>query len=364
MARFEGSGDFRHDAAGTIGVLVVNLGTPDAPTTAAVRRYLAEFLWDPRVVELPRPLWWLILHGVILPFRPSRSAHAYQQIWTDRGSPLKLHSAGIVAGLAERLGPGVAVELGMTYGQPSIAAALGRLKERGLRRLVVLPLYPQYSGSTSGSVFDRVATELQGWRWVPDLHFVSSYHDDPLHIAALAASVREHFATQGRSHLLMSFHGTPRAFLDAGDPYHCQCRKTARLLAEALDLGPHDWTLTFQSRLGRAEWLQPYTDSELRALPGRGIKRLAMICPGFAVDCLETLEEIALRGRETFIAAGGESCEFIPCLNTGAAHLDALAALLRARSSGWPEAGTPFDAAADALRREQTAARAQALGGS
>ena len=340
MSRYSAApGPAPQDSA-PVGVLVANLGTPDAPTTAAVRRYLAEFLWDPRVVELPRPLWWLILNGVILPFRPRRSTHAYRQIWTREGSPLLLLSRGLATDIGTALGAGFRVELGMSYGRPAIADALGRLRAQGARRVVVLPLYPQYSGSTTGSVFDRVARALASWRRVPGLHFIADYHDAPGYIASLAASVHEHFARAGRSHLLMSFHGTPKAFQEAGDPYRDQCLETGRLLAAALGLGAADWTLTFQSRLGRGEWLQPYTDAVLAGLPGRGIRRVAVMCPGFATDCLETLEEIAMRGRETFLDAGGESFEFIPCLNTRADHVAALAALVRS----WP--GIAPDAAA------------------
>ena len=348
------------DTACPVGVLVVNLGTPEAPSPAAVRRYLAEFLWDPRVVELPRPLWWLILNGIILPFRPRRSAHAYQQIWTDRGSPLLLNSRDIAAGVGERLGAEAMVELGMTYGQPSIAAALERLRARGARRIVVLPLYPQYSGSTAGSVFDRVANTLCGWRWIPELNFISSYHDAPGYIAALAASVREHFARGERSHLLLSFHGTPQAFVDAGDPYQGQCLETGCLLATTLGLATTDWSLTFQSRLGRSEWLKPYTDTVLQELPGRGIRRVAVMCPGFASDCLETLEEIALRGRETFLDAGGESFEFIPCLNARADHVAALAALVQSTLPRHTTSRAAAEAAADTTAAATTAVRADA----
>jgi ferrochelatase len=357
MARYSAVPDSSPQQQHPTGVLVANLGTPDAPTPAAVRRYLAEFLWDPRVVELPRPLWWLILNGFILPFRPRQSARAYREIWTAQGSPLLLTTRSIAAGIGERLGAAVVVEPGMSYGQPSITAALERLRARGARRMVVLPLYPQYSGSTAGSVFDAVARTLQRWRRVPELHFIADYHDVPGYIAALAASVREHFAGAGRSHLLMSFHGTPKGFLDAGDPYQGQCLRTGRLLADALGLGATDWSLTFQSRLGRSEWLQPYTDAVLQELPGRGVRRVAVICPGFAADCLETLEEIAMRGRETFLEAGGESFDFIPCLNAGEDHIAALAGLVRQALPPGTAAGCDAPAS---LHTARTAAQAAA----
>lgn len=353
MPRYSAARDPSPPQARGRGVLVVNLGTPDAPTPAAIRRYLAEFLWDPRVVELPRPLWWLILNGFILPFRPHQSARAYREIWTEQGAPLLLTTRGIAAGIGQRLGAAVAVEVGMSYGQPSITTALERLRASGAGRIVVLPLFPQYSSSTTGSVFDAVARTLQRWRRVPELHFIAGYHDQPGYIAALADSVREQFARAGRSHLLMSFHGTPKAFLDAGDPYRGQCLETGRRLADALGLAATDWSLTFQSRFGRGEWLQPYTDVVLRELPGRGVRRVAVICPGFAADCLETLEEIAVRGRETFLEAGGESYDFIPCLNTRATHIAALAGLVP------PESAVVQDGTA-ALHATRSAARAAA----
>ena len=345
-----------------LGVLVANLGTPEAPTPAAVRRYLAEFLWDPRVVELPRPLWWLILNGFILPFRPRQSARAYREIWTGQGSPLLLTTRDIAAGIGQRLGAAVVVEPGMSYGQPSIAAALERLRARGAGRIVVLPLYPQYSGSTTGSVFDAVARTLRRWRRVPELHFIAGYHDAPAYIAALAESVREHFARAGRSHLLMSFHGTPKAFLDAGDPYQGQCLETGQMLADALGLAATDWSLTFQSRLGRGEWLQPYTDFVLRELPGRGVRRVAVICPGFAADCLETLEEIAMRGRETFLEAGGDGCDFIPCLNARADHIAALAEFVRQATPTESTAGCDSAATSRAARAAAQAAAGDLAG--
>lgn len=316
------------------GVLLANLGTPDAPTPAAIRRYLAEFLGDPRVVELPRALWWPILYGFILPLRPRRLAHAYRSIWTPEGSPLLAIGRAQQAGLQQRLGPEIPVALGMRYGAPGIAGALEALLARGARRIAVLPLYPQYSATTTATVFEAVLDEVRPLRWWPELHFVNGYHDEPGYIEALAASVRAHWAVHGRGeHLLMSFHSIPLRCLDAGDPYYCFCQKTARLLAAALALAPTEWTLSFQSRVGRARWLSPYTDRVVERLAQAGVRRLDAICPGFAADCLETLEEVALRYGEQFRAAGGEALRYIPALNASAAHLDLLAALAR-RSFG------------------------------
>jgi ferrochelatase len=321
---------------------VANLGTPDDPGTAAVRRFLAEFLWDPRVVEMPRWLWWLALHGVILRVRPARSAHAYQQIWTDKGSPLLVYCKELAASLESRLrrvDASLSVALGMTYGNPSIASALEELHRKGTRRLLVLPLYPQYSATTTASVFDRVSATLARWRWLPELRFIGQYHDDPGYISAIASSIRRHWQTHEQQHLLFSFHGAPREFLLAGDPYHCQCQKTARLIAEALGLAAGDWTLSFQSRLGRGEWLRPYTDEVLVQLAGQGRKRIAVVCPGFATDNLETLEEIAIRNRAAYLAAGGEYFDYIPALNASVEHVELLANLASRHLQGW-EAST------------------------
>lgn len=365
MSRFLGSEGFQHGTPEKLGVLVTNLGTPDAPETAALRRYLKEFLWDPRVVEVPRPLWWLILNGVILRIRPSRSAKVYRTVWTEAGSPLltiaKDQAAGIRERLAAQLSGPVEVVLGMRYGNPSIPAALKQLHDLNVRRLLVLPLYPQYSASTTASTFDALAATLMRWRWIPELRFVTRYHDEQGYLDALAASVREHWAEKGRGeHLVMSFHGVPRRYLDAGDPYHCQCVKTGRLLAERLGLEDGSWSTTFQSRFGREEWLKPYTDESIRALGRRGLKRIDVVCPGFSADCLETLEEIAEQNAEFFHAAGGETLSYIPCLNSRADHLDFLAGLALRHLQGWPETGPAQDAgrlAAEAKATEQHAAR-------
>jgi ferrochelatase len=368
MSQYLGTSVFHHGKAEKLGILVTNLGTPDAPETAPLRRYLGEFLWDPRVVEVPRPLWWLILHGVILRPRPSRSAEAYRSVWTDAGSPLLTCAREQAHELKERLAPRlsgpVEVALGMRYGNPSIPSALRQLHALNVTRLLVLPLYPQYSASTTGSTFDAVAAELMRWRWVPELRFIGRYHDAPGYIAALAASIREHWAEHGRGeHLLMSFHGVPRRYLDSGDPYHCQCHKTARLVAAALELEDGSWTTTFQSRFGREEWLKPYTDATVKALGQKGLKRIDVVCPGFSADCLETIEEIGEENAGYFRAAGGETLSYIPCLNTRDDHIDFLAQLALQHMQGWPETGPapdPDQAAAELRASKERAERVKA----
>ncbi len=327
---------------GRAGVLLLNLGTPSAPTAAAVRRYLAEFLWDPRVVEIPRPIWWLILNLVVLNVRPRRVAHAYRSIWTDEGSPLLAIARRQAAAVARKFGgadDALAVALGMRYGEPSTRAALEQLRSKDVRRLLVLPLYPQYSGATTGSAFDAVADTLKRWRWVPELRFVSDYHEDTGYVAALAASIREHrSAVHERRLLLFSFHGIPKRYSRRGDPYAEQCLSTARLVAAELGLGEGDWKVSFQSRFGREEWLRPYTDETLAQLPRQGLRSVDVVCPGFSADCLETLEEINVENRGRFIEAGGEAFHYIPCLNDDERHIAALGRIVAGQLAGWPEA--------------------------
>ncbi len=342
MSRYLGDAEFRHDAPAGIGVLLVNLGTPDAPTAGSLRRYLKQFLSDPRVVEFPRLAWWLILRLIILNVRPKRSAESYRKIWTGAGSPLMVISQQQTKALRELLAsryPGlVNVELGMSYGQPSIKDGLERLRLNGARRLVILPLYPQYSGTTVGSVFDAVADTLRHWRWVPELRFINAYHDHPGYIEALATKIRDHWQQHGRAErLLLSFHGVPQRYLMSGDPYHCQCQKTARLVAEALNLEATQWMVVFQSRFGREPWLQPYCDHVLKELPGQGVKAVDVVCPGFAADCLETLEEIDQQNRDFFLAAGGERFQYIPCLNADPNHIELMADVVTANTNGWAE---------------------------
>lgn len=338
--RYRGTQNFQHDAPARIGVLISNLGTPDAPDTPSLRRYLKQFLWDPRVVEVPRPLWALILHGVILRLRPARSAAAYRSVWTEQGSPLLLNTRAqaeaLQADLAADHGDAVRVAFAMRYGSPSIQDTLDQLLEAGVGKLLVLPLYPQYSGATTASTFDAIAADFTRRRWLPELRFVASYHDHPAYIRALADSVREHWTEHGRAdRLLISYHGEPESYLHRGDPYHCQCHKTSRLLAEALDLPEEAYQTTFQSRFGREPWLQPYTDDTLKALPGKGVGSVQVICPGFSADCLETLEEIGVENRDYFLEAGGERYEYIPCLNASPGHMAALREIVGEQLQGW-----------------------------
>ncbi len=326
--------------AATTAVLLVNLGTPKAPTTAEVRRYLAEFLWDPRVVEIPRPLWWLILNGVVLRTRPKQSAAKYASIWTPDGSPLLLwtdRQAKRLQGDLGQRGLAVRVRYAMRYGEPSLPGVLDALQADGIRRILVLPLYPQYAGSTTATVVDAVAAWARGQRHLPELRFVNQYHDDPGYIGALAASVRDHWQREGRARkLLMSFHSVPARTVELGDPYREQCLRTAHLLAERLGLGESDYIVTFQSRLGRAKWLEPYTEPTLRRLAAQGVDSIDALCPGFAADNLETLEEIAVEGRDAFLGAGGKRFSFIPCLNDRDDWIRVLADLAQRHLQGWP----------------------------
>ena len=328
-----------HQQAAKAGVLLINLGTPDAPTRAAIRRYLREFLSDDRVVDLHPFLWWPVLNGIILRTRPKRLAPRYAAIWTAQGGPLLAIGLQQAAGLAERLqaqlGVEVPVVLAMRYGNPSIQAGLATLEQQGVRRVLVLPLFPQYSASTTASALDAVFDALKLRRWLPALRTVNHYHDHPAYISALADSVRQHWQQQGRGeHLLMSFHGIPQRYFLMGDPYYCECHKTARLLAERLGLEQGQWSLSFQSRFGREEWLKPYTDTQLAELAQSGVQQLDVIAPGFAADCLETLEEIGDEYRELFAGLGG-TLRYVPALNAEAAHLDALASLLKPQLLDW-----------------------------
>jgi ferrochelatase len=367
MTQYKGESDYAHGTAPSMGVLLVNLGTPDAPTPAAVRRYLAEFLSDPRVIEAPAALWWLILHGVILRIRPRRSARLYQKVWTEEGAPLLAISKRQVAALQKALDTGlrgpVKVALGMRYGNPSIADGLEILRRADARRILILPLYPQYSATTTASTFDAVADVLKRWRWLPALRMVDHYHDHPFYIRALAASIQAHWKRHGRSErLLFSFHGIPKRYLEAGDPYHCECRKTARLVAEALRLPEGSWQVSFQSRVGREEWLKPYTDQVLAKWPAQGVKSVDVVCPGFSADCLETLEEIAEENREVFLSAGGESYRYIPALNDSPSHIELLADLALANGQGWPEISGDYDPDRQARAGADSLERARALG--
>lgn len=340
--KYKGNSDYKHDSAPCTGVLITNLGTPDAPTPAALRKYLAEFLSDPRVIEVPKLIWWFILHGVILRIRPKRSAEAYAKVWTDDGSPLlsicKKQAEKIQQELEKLTDGSVKVELAMRYGNPSIKQGLENLRDANANRILVFPLYPQYSAATTASTFDAVADELKTWRLIPEIRMINHYHDDPDYINALAQSISTYWQKNTKPEkLIFSFHGLPKDYLLAGDPYHCECHKTARLVAEKLELNEDEWQLTFQSRFGPREWLQPYTDITLKELAAKGIKHVQVVCPGFSADCLETLEEIDMQNRDFFINAGGEQFSYIPALNDNDEHIQALSNIIIAHSQGWDE---------------------------
>ncbi len=340
MPRFAPEPPHEHGTPSRIGILLVNLGTPDSATVADVRRYLAEFLWDPRLVEIPRPVWWLILNLVILRIRPKRSARRYAQIWTPDGSPLRVHTerqAKMLRGfLGERVKVALTVQYAMRYGNPSVAEALTKLKAEGCDRILALPLYPQYAASTTASAMDALGAVLATMRNQPALRTVKHFHDQPGYIAALAQNITDYWTRNGRPKMLvMSFHGVPRFTLDRGDPYFCECQKTARLLAEALHLTQDRYRVTFQSRFGRAEWLKPYTADALLELGRQKLERVDTVCPGFVCDCLETLEEIAIEGKTIFLGAGGKGYHYIPCLNERDDWLRALTDIAMANLEGW-----------------------------
>jgi len=325
-----------------IGILLVNSGTPRAAEAAAVRAFLARFLADPRVVQLPRALWLPLLYAVILPLRPPRVARKYRRIWSASGSPLRELSQQLLGELAntlaQRMLAPLVVELGMLYSEPELSAALGRLRGAGVARLLVVPLFPQYCGATTGAVFDQLCAALRGWPTLPDLRFVADYHDHPAYIEALRESVACHWRSHGRTaHLLVSFHGIPESYARAGDPYLARCQTTARLLADELLLREGEWSVGFQSRFGPKEWLKPYTRTVLTGMPARGVREVTLVCPGFAVDCLETLEEIDIENRDAFLRAGGERFEYVPALNARASHAHSLAALIERHCQGWTD---------------------------
>jgi ferrochelatase len=338
--RYKNSSFFTHQQQDKVGVLITNLGTPDAPTPKALRRYLAEFLSDPRVVEVPRLLWFLILHGVILRIRPRRSAKAYATVFTDDGSPLLFHTErqcnAIRQQLANKGYQNIEVDFAMRYGNPGINTVLDRMFSRGVRKLLVLPLYPQYSASTSASTFDAIAKDFTTRRWLPDFRFISHYHDFPPYIAAATEQIKLFWQQHGKpKKLLFSYHGIPKLYLMNGDPYHCECYKTSRLIAEQLGLNKDEYMTCFQSRFGREEWLKPYTDETLKSLPAQGIDDVHVFCPGFSADCLETIEEIAEENKEYFVEAGGHSYHYISALNDTSHHIEALCTLLEQNLQHW-----------------------------
>ncbi len=323
-----------------IGVLVVNLGTPDSPSYFAVQRYLRVFLGDRRVIDTSRLIWLPILYGLVLPFRPLRTARNYRKIWMRDGSPLAVYSKRLATKIDARLraamGDGVRVALGMTYGNPGIGAAIASLAEQNVRRLLVLPLYPQYCSSTTGSVFDRASRALSRWRWLPETRFINDYHDDAGYIDALAARIEGHWAEIGeRSHLLLSYHGIPAVYVKEGDPYQRQAEATTRLLVARLGLAPEEWSHCYQSRFGSVVWLQPYTEDTLETLARRGVRKLTVVSPSFAVDCLETLEEVAIEYRDKFRGLGGERLNLVPALNDDERHAELLASIALKQLKGW-----------------------------
>jgi ferrochelatase len=359
---------FTHGTPQRTAVLLVNLGTPAAPEAGPVRRYLREFLSDPRVVEIPRLVWLPILHGIVLRLRPARSAEKYRTVWTERGSPLRVYAeqqALLLRGWLGERGLDIEVALAMRYGEPSIASVLAELRARHVDRLLVLPLYPQYSATTTATVFDAVNAVLATTRNVPEVRTIKHFHDHPGYIAALRRTVLDYWARHGRAQdsggkLVMSFHGVPQRTLELGDPYHCECHKTGRLLAESLGLSREQYVVCFQSRFGKAEWLRPYTAPLLQQLGAAKAARVDLICPGFTADCLETLEEIAMEGRHDFQEAGGGEYHYIPCLNDAPAFIDALTELVQQHTQGWPVSATAANGLPEAL--EASAARARAMG--
>ena len=338
-----------------VGVLLVNLGTPDAPTYCAVQRYLREFLSDRRVINTSRWIWLPLLYGIILPLRPLRTLRKYRKIWLPEGSPLAVYSQRLTAKVAtvlrDRLGPGIDVVLAMTYGNPSMPAAVEALALQGVRRLVVLPLYPQYCSSTTGSVFDACTRALQRWRWLPEVRWVNDYHADAGYIDALTASIRRHWERVGeRSHLVFSYHGIPAAYVEEGDPYRDQAEATTRSVAARLGLTEGEFSHCYQSRFGSVVWLQPYTEDTLKALIRLGVRKLTVVSPSFAVDCLETLEEVALDYRDKFLALGGESLVLVPALNDDDGHAEFLASVVEKQLGGWISAGDWISAGGSVTR--------------
>ena len=342
--RFSLEPAYTHGQASRTAIVYCNLGTPDAPTAAALRRYLAEFLSDPRVVEIPRVLWLLILHGIILRVRPAKSALKYASIWTDEGSPLAVHSrrqAALLGGYLGEAGHRVSVALAMRYGEPSVGSVVRELRERNLTRLLVLPLYPQYSASTTATVFQEAFAAIGAMRNQPAVRTVKHFHDDEGYIKASAQAINDYWFKHGRGdHLVLSFHGVPRRTLDLGDPYHCECLKTGRLIAEQIGLKPDFYSVTFQSRFGRAEWLKPYTSEVIKGLAKKKVGRVDVACPGFVSDCLETLEEIAIEAKGDFLTHGGKELHYIPCLNERDDWMHALTDIALKNLLGWNNTAT------------------------
>ena len=327
--KFKGEQNFQHENEQKKGVLIAYLGTPDSPDVLSVRRYLKEFLSDPRIIEVPKIIWWFILNIFILNFRSFNSARLYKSIWTDGGSPLLVNCLKIKEKVQKSLPSNYQVALGMRYGNPSIKSALNELKEANCRDIEVITLFPHYSATTVGSIFDAVSTEIKSWRWVPSINFLNSYHDNPLLIEILSKRIKKSFESQGKpDKLVFSYHSIPKKYFDSGDPYHCLCQKTSRLIAEKLSLDEKDYITAFQSRFGPSEWLKPYTSETMKSLPKEGIKSVQVVSPGFGVDNLETLQEIDIENKEYFEDAGGENFHYIPCLNDDDDHVEFLISLI------------------------------------
>ncbi len=327
--KFKGEQNFQHENEQKRGVLIAYLGTPDSPDVLSVRRYLKEFLSDPRIIEVPKIIWWFILNIFILNFRSFNSARLYKSIWTDGGSPLLVNCIKIKEKVQKSLPSNYQVALGMRYGNPSIKSALNELKEANCRDIEVITLFPHYSATTVGSIFDAVSTEIKSWRWVPSVKFLNSYHDNPLLIEILSKRIKKSFESQGKpDKLVFSYHSIPKKYFDSGDPYHCLCQKTSRLIAEKLSLDEKDYITAFQSRFGPSEWLKPYTSETMKSLPKEGIKSVQVVSPGFGVDNLETLQEIDIENKEYFEDAGGENFHYIPCLNDDDDHVEFLISLI------------------------------------
>jgi ferrochelatase len=327
--KFKGEQNFQHENEQKKGLLIAYLGTPDSPDVLSVRRYLKEFLSDPRIIEVPKIIWWFVLNIFILNFRSFNSARLYKSIWTDGGSPLLVNCIKIKEKVQKSLPSNYQVALGMRYGNPSIKSALNELKEANCRDIEVITLFPHYSATTVGSIFDAVSTEIKSWRWVPSVKFLNSYHDNPLLIEILSKRIKKSFESQGKpDKLVFSYHSIPKKYFDSGDPYHCLCQKTSRLIAEKLSLDEKDYITAFQSRFGPSEWLKPYTSETMKSLPKEGIKSVQVVSPGFGVDNLETLQEIDIENKEYFEDAGGENFHYIPCLNDDDDHVEFLISLI------------------------------------
>ena len=339
MVNYIGEKDYEHGSKEKTGILLTNLGTPDAPNAKAVKIYLAEFLSDPRVIEIPKFFWKIILYGIILQIRPRKSSKIYKSIWTKEGSPLLNIAKEQINLLENKLKdtyPNTVFVLGMRYGNPSIKSALKKLQDKKVRRLIVFPLYPQYCAATTASTFDAVTNILQKWRWIPELRFINQYYEEESYIKALANSIENFWKKKGKPQkIIFSYHGIPKKYHTKGDPYHCFCLKTTRLVKEYMELDDEEVLTTFQSRFGREEWLQPYTSETLKELPSKGIKNIHIISPGFSADCLETLEELEVENREYFEKSGGETYHYIPCLNTNVEHIEMMEKIIQKHTQGW-----------------------------